>query len=119
MILSCSSLSLSLAARQENGPAVTADRAVFYAIEARGFVVVTSVGGARGRTPDLLPSSRGRDTEQEQPAKHPMPNWCAEWRSWALVYAAFSATNAGGQQPAAVVVVTDTDNRRSSLASRQ
>jgi len=40
-------------------------------VGAPGFVVVTSVGEAHGRTRDLLPSSRRRDIEQAQPAKHP------------------------------------------------
>ena len=56
------------------GPRCTKARdfASFLPIGARGFVVVTSVGEAHGRTPDLLLSSRRRDTEQAQPAKNPI-----------------------------------------------
>jgi len=46
-------------------------------VGAWGFVVVTSVGGAHGRTPDLLPSSGRLDPEQAQPANYPMP--IQEW----------------------------------------
>ena len=76
---------------------------------APGFVAVASVGGAHGRTPDLLPSSRRQDPEEALPAKHPMPIPCADWRSWALVYAGIGVRNAGGQQPSAVGAGTDAD----------
>jgi len=76
------------------------------------------VGGAHGRTPDLLPSSRRRDPEQAQPAKHPMPISRADWRAWALVYARIGVVTAGGQQPAAVGALTDADTVPSSVHVR-
>ncbi len=103
----------------ESGPAVTTDRTVSYSIGARGLFVVTSAGGAHGRTPELLPSSRRRNAEQAQPAKYPMPIWCADWRSWALVYTGLAAPTAGRQQPAAVGAVTDTDTGTSDSAAQR
>ena len=85
-------------------------------VGARGFAVVTSVGEAHGRTPDLLPSSRRQDPEQTQPAKHPMPISCTDRRSWALNYTRFWAGDAGQQQPAAVGAVTDADTVRVTSA---
>ena len=70
---------------------------------------MTSVGEAHGRTRDLLPSSRRQDPEEALPAKHPMPIPCADWRSWALVYAGIPVGTADRQQPETMGGVTDAD----------
>ena len=69
-------------------------------VGAPGFVAVTSVGEAHGRTRDLL---------------NPMPIRCAGRRLLALSYAGLRLRDAGQQQPEAVGAVTDAVWRHSFL----
>jgi hypothetical protein len=78
-----------------------------------GRVFFRSMGTRESPPFDGLSANRGGEIRTRD-LLNPMPIPCADQRCWALIYAGFGVSDAGGQQPAAVGAVTDADTVRNA-----